>query len=66
MIHENCMKILKKVPKEIPIELRFLIEIPNEIPIEIPNEISKGPSTYDIRFWGAFFDIPTYPYPIFS
>ena len=28
--------------------------------------LNKGPSTYDIRFFGAIFDLPTYPYPIFS
>ena len=26
----------------------------------------KGPFTKDIRFFGPFFDLPTYPYPIFS
>ena len=25
-----------------------------------------GPSTKNIRFFGPFFDLPTYPYPIFS
>ena len=26
----------------------------------------QGPSTYDIRFFGAIFDLPTYPYPILA
>ena len=26
----------------------------------------KGPSTYDVRFFQGFFDLPTYPCPILS
>ena len=31
----------------------------------MPN-LTMGPSTKDIQFFGPFFDLPTYPYPIFS
>ena len=28
--------------------------------------LAKGPSTYDIRFFGAIFDLLTQPYPILA
>ena len=34
-------------------------------PLKLSLEIHKGPSIKDIRFFWPFFDLPTYPYPIF-